>query len=339
MFTFFMHRFLFQVKLEADFELPPEFTETLVKHVADLLGTFEATGEGTTIWEDIQTALEKAKLAYFVNHKPETAGFHPGNRSKLGVGGSEAQVHGKQILDTGFSLKKAADATAFEMPPPPLNKPIVDCNKRSESPSQGLIPPSDSLRIVTIGGSHTNTFLRAVNADVRAVVPELADANGNLNAEHLSVGRPRFAAALKSGLIYFTMHWACPYVWEAIVDVGQKALNTEARGQQGEVEIMLSIHNMFMQDVEDQKAPDWKRYEAMAKKALPPCSSYMGAVAQYVKCNAGGVKGDLLKDLSRFIKAFACDEKGPLRVLGDTGPNTHLSFAHLHICVYISRIL
>jgi len=72
MFTFFMHRFLFQVKLEADFELPPEFTETLVKHVADLLGTFEATGEGTTIWEDIQTALEKrsSRISSTISPRP-----------------------------------------------------------------------------------------------------------------------------------------------------------------------------------------------------------------------------------------------------------------------------
>ena len=43
----------------------------------------------------------------------------------------------------------------------------------------------------------------------------------------------------------------------------------------------------------------------------------MHVLAAYVKQNAGGGEGgELLTDLSSFLKAFACSADGPLRALG-----------------------
>eukprot|EP00972_Heterocapsa_arctica_P082525 12159124-Heterocapsa_arctica.AAC.1 len=68
-------------------------------------------------------------------------GVHPENRSRLGVGGSGAHHHGPQILKTGFSWAKVADAAAIEVPTDklaPEEAPLV--NNGIVSLSGGFIP-------------------------------------------------------------------------------------------------------------------------------------------------------------------------------------------------------
>ena len=94
----------------------------------------------------------------------------------------------------------------------------------------------------SIGGSHTNTFLRQVNAGVKSVVEAFADEDGRLNAEVLAIDRPQFKEALAKGLIWFVLHWACAFAWPDLLPFVQGVLNTDARNGQGEVEMMLYIH-------------------------------------------------------------------------------------------------
>ena len=72
------------------------------------------------------------------------------------------------------------------------------------------------LKYVSVGGSHTNTFVRQVNGGVRAVVEVLkgmADSDGNLSADRLKVGRPQFKDALENGMRWFVLHWGCVFAW------------------------------------------------------------------------------------------------------------------------------
>ena len=74
----------------------------------------------------------------------------------------------------------------------------------------GLIQLIEDLEVITVGGSHTNTFLRQDIGEVRAVVAELSDTGetgGKLNYEQLVCDRPAFKSALGTGLKYWCGHW------------------------------------------------------------------------------------------------------------------------------------
>ena len=170
------------------------------------------------------------------------------------------------------------------------------------------------MRILSIGGAHTNSWLRAVKAGCRSAVPRRADEHGNLNAEQLSVSRPAFKEALEKGLKWTVLHWQAPYVWPELLPLVQAALNVQAHGDITEVEVMLGMHRQAAEAEQAAKQPDWKAVQKAAAQNLPTCASYIDVLASYVKKNSGA--GALLHDLSSFQKAFGCGEKGAARALG-----------------------
>ena len=297
--------------------IPAEYTSKVVASVNANIDKVNNNQLGRqTAWEDIFDVLVAAGLAWQAIVPPSWVGVHPRNRSGAGFGGSESQVHGGECLRAGFSFKKAADATAFQTPPTPWDHEAVEFNDKQCTMSGGLVPKLDKLDLISVGTTHTNTFLRQVRARVKSVVPELADETGCLNLDVLGRNRPKFVQAVNEGLKWNIIHWAAPFVWPSLPDLIQKALNTDARGQQGEVEIMLSMHEDMDRMLATAGTVDWSKIESNAKASLPPCSSYMGAVATYVRLNSGGSSGELLRDLMHFQKSFACATNGPLRVLG-----------------------
>ena len=84
-----------------------------------------------------------------------------------------------------------ADAVSF-------NQNLVDL-------SDGAIPPLTALRYLSVGGGHTNSFLRAVIAGCKTSVASLQDDSGRLNGDKLSAGRSAFQTALTEGLTWLVM--------------------------------------------------------------------------------------------------------------------------------------
>ena len=299
--------------------LPDEITEEIRKKVQDIIDTATKTLERTTAWEAIQLLLVEHKLALMGAQLPcDQVGVHPENRSRFGVGGTEAQKHGKDVLTEGFSWKKASDAACFDCPPPPLDAEHKAFNRAMCDQSQGIIPPLSMLTALSVGGSHTNTFCRQVKACVTAVVDGLqTTAEGKLDAATIKSNRPSFAEAVDQGMRWFKMHWACPYVWPGLTSLIQSALNTVSSSQQGEVEMMLFIHKEWLADIQHGKPAGFDAYEVRAKSSMPPCSSYMKDISSFVKKYAGGGEGgELLTELNNFTKTFAFGVDGPLRRLG-----------------------
>ena len=292
------------------------FTPAVLQKVQQLMDDAEVSGARVSAWDEIQEFLTEQKLGWITQEFPDFVGIHESNRSKLGVGGSEAHYHGADILKIGFSWRKSSDATAFECPPAPHDAEAKQVNESWVQLSGGLIPPLTQMRLLSVGGGHTNSFLRAVQAGCKSAVPHLADANGNLNAEELGVNRPAFREAVQKGLKWYVMHWQCAFAWPKLPSFIQSALNTEARGMQSEVEIMLHMHEQMQDSLANGKDPDWKAIQAAAGNSLPPCAPYISTLAMYVQSNAGGVSGELLTELSLHQKTFACNKGGPSRAMG-----------------------
>jgi hypothetical protein len=202
-----------------------------------------------------------------------------------------------------------------ECPPPPHDEEARTANEGFVALSDGLIPPLEQLKLLSIGSGHTNAFLRAVKAGCRSAVPKLANAAGKLDLEALSVGRASFRDAVEKGLRWFVLHWQVPMVWPDLVHFVQSALNTVARNEQSEVEVMLDIQEMVRASLRAGKDPDWVAIQTSATFSMPPCSPYISTIVEFVKNFAGG-DGYLLNELASFQKAFACSDSGATRKLG-----------------------
>ena len=87
--------------------MPEEITKEVWEKVQTIIDTAAKTLERTTAWEAIQQVLVEQKLALMAAQLPcDQVGVHPENRNRFGVGGTEAQKHGKDVLTEGFSWKK-----------------------------------------------------------------------------------------------------------------------------------------------------------------------------------------------------------------------------------------
>ena len=262
--------------MATEIKLPEIFTPEVVALVGGRIAIAKATGERTTAWEEIEDILVAHKMGRKnVRMPPEFVGVHPENRSRFGVGGSDAQVHLKELLVEGFSFKKSADATAVETPPPPHDVACKKFNDDLEATSRGLIPPVFELKLNSCGASHTNVGCRRVKAGVRSIVPELADENGNFDYAKLTLNRPSFKDALDNGMCWFVLHWACPFAWPDLLSLIEKTLNTDARGGQGEVEMMLHLQAQRVRALRAGEDANWKKICDDAKTSLPKCAPYM----------------------------------------------------------------
>jgi hypothetical protein len=244
------------------------FTPQLVAAVKDLFAKAGRTGEKTSIWEEIVSLCKEGSVAWTAQVAPDRVGVHQSNRSTFGVGGADAQHLGDKILSVGFSWAKCGDCTAIQSPPPPHDAEIVEYNKLLEAFSDGLIPQGKPFQAYSVGGGHTNVFLRQVKAGVRSLIPERADATGHLSAEGLSVSRPAFKSALEKGLVFTIFHWQAPIVWEQLPDFAQSSLNVIVAGDQSEIEVMLKIHMMITSAAAQSDGPvDMKAIDQAACKS------------------------------------------------------------------------
>ena len=282
------------------------FTPEVVEKVLGLCNHATKTGEYVSTWEKIQKVLLDAHLASSQQIPPDQAGVHWSNRSGWGVGGAQAQVHGEEVVRVGFSWKKASDACAFEKAPFGPEAVRGDrFNQQSINNSGGLIPSLVFLKILSVGAGHTNTFLRQLKAKVRAVVDALADENGFIDAEKITMNRPELREAVEKGLHWLVMHWACALVWPMLPDIIQNALNTDARSGQSEVELMLWLCGKQEEALLAGQSPDWKKFEEHACRSLPACANWMGAITKLVQVS----NRQLLEEVSTFQKAYSASKK------------------------------
>ena len=79
---------------------------------------------------------------------------------------------------------------------------------------------------------------------------------------------------------------------------------------------MLAIHAAHARAINQNVVPDWPQIEKGASCSLPPCAAWVGALADYVRLNSGGLEGELLNDLKDFTRVFRCSEAGSKRMMG-----------------------
>ena len=121
------------------------------------------------------------------------------------VGIDEVHNHGADIIKAGFSVRKAADATAMEAPPygSPELKHAIDVNNSLAQGSGGRLPllNPDRVRYLAVGGNHTNCFLRAAAAGCKTNNPDISNCTGVID-KSLFIDQPALTDAMNEGLTW-----------------------------------------------------------------------------------------------------------------------------------------
>ena len=279
----------------------PRYTPDLVAGVQALLKHAHATGQKTSSYEKILKLMSDAGLAYKQQIPPEFVGVHPDNRSGMMVSPVEAHSHGADILGTGWSDIKCSDATALETPPGDTAPAMA--NVRLATISGGLIPPLADCRMLSVGSSHTNVFLRACKASCTTCVSTLADSNGRLSLDEVGAGKPEFRSAVMNGMTWQVFHWQADSVFpgaDGLVSLVQSALNTSAQSGQGEIEVLLELGRMRDAIVKNGGEVEWPTLEAKVKQSLPSCGAWVNQLGAYCRQQAP----ELLRELDSFAKSF-----------------------------------
>ena len=101
-------------------------------------------------------------------------------------------------------------------------------NSETVALSNGLLPPLSAIKALSVGGAHTNSFLRACRASCKTPIETLQDNGGRLDVARLSAQDANFADAVQDGLMWTMIDGLVASTWPAIVDLAQQALNAKA---------------------------------------------------------------------------------------------------------------
>ena len=178
-------------------------------------------------WDATVDFMLAENMAIKTRIRPDMVGIHSRNRGRYGIDIVGCHQHGEQILAQGFSFKKAADATCVEVGG--CVSPEDDAiNKDTVALSNGLLPPLTALKALSVGGAHTNSFLRAARALCKTPVKQLQDQDGCIDLAALTAKDQNFKDAVEHGLIWTQIDAKVAEMWPSIVDIAQQALNAKA---------------------------------------------------------------------------------------------------------------
>lgn len=203
-----------------------------------ILGSSSESGRLASGWERMKTFLLREELAYMLQIPPPQMGTDVENRSGSLVNPTRAHNLGAKICKQGFVFAKTLGATAFEAPPPgPKLDEVLQANDRLSRLSAGRCPPLGSMRYTSVGGSHTNVFLRCVIARSPTSVKAIADSCGYIDSERLMASQPELADACSKGLTWLVIKASVATV-TGMKSFVQRALNADVREAVHETEII-----------------------------------------------------------------------------------------------------
>ena len=214
-------------------------SKELKQGVQKLISEGDASGRLVAAWEQVSKILMDNDLAVLMTIPPEQVRIHPGNRAGEGVNPEKAHKVGARIARLGFSKVRAAGATCFEAPADPKKHEAYDkANDRICELSNGMCPAwVIKGKYYSVGGSHLNVFLRGANHMAPTSHPDLADGLGNIAKDKLFLD-VHLKDACEHGIQWLVIFRAVEEEWPELPDFIQRTLNSDAKEQQSEIEII-----------------------------------------------------------------------------------------------------
>ena len=189
---------------------------------------------------------------------------------------------------------------------------ICDFNKTLSSQNHLLPAVTDnSVRYGSLSCSHTNMFLRCVNASTKTTVTTLA-VEGRLSLDLLKTADPKFAEAVTGGLTWTVLNHKVRSRFPSFLNLVQSARNVlQHVGRiEHEVQVMMRIHKEASDYQFRGKNPDWDAITEAVTRSRPPCADDVPHLIAFVAALAGGARAPkFLNELVEFHRKTVSDQK------------------------------
>ena len=287
------------------------FSASLVAEVQQLID-LERSGElaPITALEDIAAKLTEVNACEeAVLTDVERVYCHPKNRSSTGVKAFNAHETGHVIVGAGVDPRELAKACVIQMSPiEAMRQQQVDFNAGLVETGAGMIAkPFGKEDVLSLGGGHLFTFLRAVKAKCRSHIEKLRDQNGLMLWEAVASRDMRMREALTQGIKCRRFSWQCEVAWPLFTDLVQRALNAshEAAQRMSELEVLLQIADY---DAARQPGQTLEAVIQAVEKRNHACTPYVAACGNFILKCGGGSGAPYIRFLNRFAKRFAASK-------------------------------
>ena len=286
------------------------FTEGVVTAVDQILSS---DGGSLTKWNQVLTTLKDANIAYERVARVEEIMVHPCNRGGLGLNAHEVHKTLAVVRAVGADGSYQHKATAFEMVQSgEKQKAQLSFNQQLIDRSAGLLAPlTGRERLLSVANSHFSAGCRAIIAGCCTTMPSLQDPTGKLNLLQVTDGDPEFKRIIEQGWTWTVIPAFAEQLWPQLPDLAQNALNADQGSYTMASELQVMSTMAAYASVEE--TINWSAIIAKVKTAMPPCSSYLGPLVEFVKNYAGGPGAPIIKYLDGFAKEY-----GGNKVLGET---------------------
>ena len=232
---------------------PPELDAL----VAEMLAQDEEQ-RGTMYWEKFLDMITKHGLCERdVQIPPDCVAVHEKNRSGFGLSATNMNIHAENIINEGFSWKKASDVCAIRVSEK-SEKGAWAFNMMLVEHSQGLLPPLRLLRARSIGGTNTNGALRAFKARSITNSTKHKDELGRWNTPMLFSKDVNLNNASEKGLKWSLIDERVMDRYPDIIEYAIAVMNARTSADITEVEGMLAVYESVAMDLSQKKAINWE---------------------------------------------------------------------------------
>ena len=250
----------------------------------------------------IMDTLEKAGLVYKAKLPPQQVGAHPQNRDGLGVVSDAVHDLLDSIAEVGYMPQKV-DAVAVEIPDGSEGDEIRRFNHQLVGMSSGRlgVMQADKLRAATLCGSHTNNGVEHNN--------ERITVDGKLSLQKIQERDPGLHDAIVNGLPWRMITKAVAQNFPELLPLIQQCGNASLVKGEGELQILIRLHNVFIQEKKDGLMPDYQRIKKRALASRPACAKSAPHLYQFMLKFAGGQDGSFLAETEQFCRAHGSSTK------------------------------
>ncbi len=293
-------------------QCPDERCKGIYDEVCSLM---EMAMKGEALVKNCRTIFDvllRASIAVYMTISPMLVGVHPENRDGLGLIISHVVDLLPKILGVGWSNKEAF-GVCMDMAQKHMQT-FTEFNSKLVAASGGVLADcaAESIKFVSLWGSHTNQVLRLVHTQGgHTSCPEICIDN-KISLEKLQARDSAFYDAAKYGMKWLVIPYWVFDCFPGLAKLVQEAGNATTHLLRGEHDFQLMrklayVHQSLKAQL--RTTPTYKQVKAVVVKSQPRNQAALPLMYSLVLNHAGGDDLPHLKDCEAFLNGNVKNDK------------------------------
>ena len=280
----------------------PADVATFERHYNIALG--KAEGHDAKIVSDLdamKTIMVKNKAAELQVLPPHIVGVHPENRDRKLMSAAEMTAKGGKIALVGASRDLCAPARAWCVQDS-TDRECYQWTVKIAASSEEFAEPSPSIGYGSVGCSHWNQFLTAVNQSRPTSCATLKDKAGCIDRVKLFQEDPTLTSLATDGLQWHVIKRDFVKKYPLIPRLFSRALNAEHNIAIGETwdQQLSSICSSAILLSDGSEVP-WTQVKKQIAASQAPCLHDIPVHIQFIRKYGGGLSLSLMHDTLAFL--------------------------------------